>query len=111
IPRSSKLLAISDGRVLLVRRKKDGAWALPGGKRKDRRESPADCLRRELNEELPGLRAGPTHVWRRLRGRNPYSGRKMHHTIFRTTTANGSLVVGTRTRSKVPHGSTRTNGG
>src|SRR3954468_13128181 len=94
MPRSSKLLASSDGRVLLVRRKKDGAWALPGGKRKNRRESAAECLRRELKEELPGLKTGAAHVWRRLRGRNPITGRKMNDTIFQAAKVGGSLAIG-----------------
>jgi 8-oxo-dGTP diphosphatase len=44
-----------DGKILLAKRKKDdplkGKWEFPGGKI-ERNESPEDCLRRELHEEL-----------------------------------------------------------
>jgi 8-oxo-dGTP diphosphatase len=43
--KSSKLVAAKRGRVLLVRRKRDGLWMFPGG-RKRARESDKDCLRR-----------------------------------------------------------------
>jgi 8-oxo-dGTP diphosphatase len=44
-----------DGKILLAKRKKDdplkGKWEFPGGKIEGS-ESPEDCLRRELHEEL-----------------------------------------------------------
>lgn len=40
-----------------------GFWDLPGGGR-ERRESPEDCLLRELHEEF-GLRLGPAHLLHR----------------------------------------------
>ena len=55
--KASKLVAAKRGRVLLVRRKRDGLWMFPGG-RKRARESDKDCLRREIKEELPKLKTG-----------------------------------------------------
>jgi 8-oxo-dGTP diphosphatase len=49
--KSSKLVAAKRGKVLLVRRRSDGLWMFPGG-RKRARESDKDCLRREIKEEL-----------------------------------------------------------
>jgi 8-oxo-dGTP diphosphatase len=42
-----------NGAVLLVRRRSDGLWTFPGGKRKRASESVENCLKRELAEELP----------------------------------------------------------
>jgi 8-oxo-dGTP diphosphatase len=57
----SKLIRVTaaiierDGKILLAKRKKDdplkGKWEFPGGKIEGN-ESPEDCLRRELHEEL-----------------------------------------------------------
>jgi 8-oxo-dGTP diphosphatase len=55
--KSSKLVASKRGRVLLVRRRRDGLWMFPGG-RKHPRESAKDCLQREIKEELPNLKLG-----------------------------------------------------
>jgi 8-oxo-dGTP diphosphatase len=92
--KSSKLLIARKKRMLLVRRKKDGAWTFPGGKRKGRSETARRCLKRELREELPGLRLGKTKVWRKVKGKNPDTGTKMHHTIFKSARVRGSLTVG-----------------
>jgi 8-oxo-dGTP diphosphatase len=51
------MVAAKRGRALLVRRKRDGLWMFPGG-RKRPRESDKDCLRREIKEELPKLPLG-----------------------------------------------------
>jgi ADP-ribose pyrophosphatase YjhB (NUDIX family) len=59
--KSSKLVAAKRGQVLLVRRKRDGLWMFPGG-RKLARESDKDCLRREIKEELPKLKLGRLRV-------------------------------------------------
>ena len=56
--KSSKLVAAKRGKVLLVRRRSDGLWMFPGG-RKRARESDKDCLRREIKEELPKLKRPP----------------------------------------------------
>jgi NUDIX domain len=49
--RSSKLVAVRRGKVLLVRRRRDRRWMFPGG-RERARENEKDCLRREIREEL-----------------------------------------------------------
>jgi ADP-ribose pyrophosphatase YjhB (NUDIX family) len=64
--KSSKLVAAKRGRVLLVRRKRDGLWMFPGG-RKRARESDKDCLRREIKEELPKLKLGRVRLWKEVK--------------------------------------------
>ncbi len=62
---SCKLICRAGDRVLLLRRA-DGGWELPGGRAK-RRETPLECLARELHEET-GLALAPerlVHVWLR----------------------------------------------
>jgi 8-oxo-dGTP pyrophosphatase MutT (NUDIX family) len=44
------VISDTNGRVLLVQRRTDGTWELPGG-RLSREESPGAGLRREINEE------------------------------------------------------------
>ena len=53
-PKAAKLvIAAKDGRrVLLVRRRRDGLWTFPGGKRNGGSESLKECLSREIEEEL-----------------------------------------------------------
>ncbi len=95
MPKSSKLVAARrNGLVLLVRRKRDGLWTFPGGKRKQARESAKRCLRREIGEELPGLRLGPARLWRQIKGKNPISGRRMNDAIFVVTNVAGNLLIG-----------------
>ena len=53
--KSSKLVAVKRGRILLVRRRRDQLWMFPGGQKRER-ESEKDCLRREIKEELPKLK-------------------------------------------------------
>jgi len=93
MPKSSKLLAIKRGKVLLVRRKRDRLWMFPGG-RKRARESEKDCLRREISEELPKLKLGKVALWRELRARNRFSGTKMSDAIFIAKKASGNLAIG-----------------
>jgi 8-oxo-dGTP diphosphatase len=93
--KSSKLVAAKRGRVLLVRRKRDGLWMFPGG-RKLARESHKDCLRREIKEELPRLKLGRVRLWKEVKAKNRRSGRKMSDAIFVTAKASGRLTIGDR---------------
>ena len=91
--KSSKLLAIKRGKVLLVRRKRDRLWMFPGG-RKRARESDKGCLRREIGEELPKLRLGKLELWKEVTAKNRFSGRKMSDAIFVAKKASGRLTIG-----------------
>ena len=91
--KSSKLVAAKRGRVLLVRRKRDGLWMFPGG-RKRARESDKDCLRREIKEELPKLKVGRLRLWKEVKSKNVRSGRKMNDAIFVAAKATGRLMIG-----------------
>src|SRR6476661_1320904 len=91
--KSSKLVAAKRGRVLLVRRKRDGLWMFPGG-RKRARESAKDCLRREIKEELPKLKLGRVRLWKEVNAKNRRSGRKMSDAIFLARKASGTLKIG-----------------
>jgi 8-oxo-dGTP diphosphatase len=81
VAKSSKLVAIKRGRVLLVRRRRDRLWMFPGG-RKRATESDKQCLYREIKEELPKLKLGRLKLWREVEKRNRRSGRKMSDAIF-----------------------------
>jgi 8-oxo-dGTP diphosphatase len=91
--KSAKLVAVKRGRVLLVRRRSDGLWMFPGG-RKRPRETDLACLRREIKEELPKLKLGRLRLWREVKAKNKRSGRKMSDAIFVAKTAKGSLAIG-----------------
>ena len=91
--KSSKLVSVKRGRVLLVRRKRDGLWMFPGG-RKRARESDKECLRREMKEELPKLKLGRLRLWKEVKAKNSHSGRKMSDAIFVTAEASGRLTIG-----------------
>src|SRR6266404_5984817 len=93
--KSSKLVAAKRGRVLLVRRKRDGAWMFPGGRKRER-ESDKYCLRREIKEELPKLRLGRLRFWKEVKAKNRRSGRKLSDAIFVTSKASGHLTIGDR---------------
>jgi len=90
---SSKLVAAKRGRVLLVRRRIDGRWMFPGG-RKRPRETDKQCLRREIREELPKLKLGRLKLWKEVRARNNRSGRKMSDAIFIVSSVSGRLAIG-----------------
>jgi len=77
-PRAARLVALSgDGlKALLVKRRRDGRWAFPGGKRRTARESLRQCLRRELREELPELRVRNAVSGRRCQGPTATVGAK-----------------------------------
>ena len=91
--KASKLVAARHGKILLVRRRRDGLWMFPGG-RKRSRESERDCLRREISEELPKLRLGRLKLWKELKVKNKRSGRKMSDAIFIAGNAKGGLAIG-----------------
>ena len=91
--KSSKLIAVRSGKVLLVRRKRDRLWMFPGG-RKRTRESEKDCLRREIKEELPKLKLGRVRLWKEVKAKNRRSGRKMSDAIFVARKASGQLKIG-----------------
>ena len=91
--KSSKLVVVKRGKVLLVRRRRDRLWMFPGG-RKRARESEKDCLCREIREELPKLRLGRVRLWKELKATNRRSGRKMSDAIFVARKASGQLKIG-----------------
>jgi 8-oxo-dGTP diphosphatase len=91
--KSSKLIAVRSGKVLLVRRKRDRLWMFPGG-RKRTRESEKDCLHREIKEELPKLKLGRVRLWKEVKAKNRRSGRKMSDAIFVARKASGQLKIG-----------------
>jgi 8-oxo-dGTP diphosphatase len=91
--KSSKLVAAKRGRALLVRRKRDGVWMFPGG-RKRARESDKDCLRREIREELPEIKLGRLKLWKEVKAKNRRSGRKMSDAIFVAKKVSGRLAIG-----------------
>jgi 8-oxo-dGTP diphosphatase len=91
--KSSKLVASKKGRVLLVRRRGDKLWMFPGG-RKRGKETEKQCLRREIQEELPKLKLGRLELWKDVRVTNRRSGRKMSDAIFITNKVSGVLKIG-----------------
>ena len=91
--KSSKLVAAKRGRVLLVRRRRDGRWMFPGG-RKRQNENDKDCLKREIKEELPKLKVGRVRLWKEVKSKNRHSGRKMSDAIFIAKNASGHLAIG-----------------
>lgn len=91
--KSSKLVAAKRGRVLLVRRRCDGRWMFPGG-RKRQNENEKDCLKREIKEELPKLKLGRLRLWKEVKVKNRQTGRKMSDAIFITKKATGRLAIG-----------------
>ncbi|HEX7923014.1 NUDIX hydrolase [Bradyrhizobium sp. ma5] len=91
--KSSKLVAAKRGKVLLVRRRSDGLWMFPGGRRRAR-ETGKDCLKREIKEELPKLKLGRLSLWKEVTAKNKRSGRKMSDAIFIAKNAKGRLAIG-----------------
>ena len=91
--KSSKLVAAKRGRVLLVRRRRDGRWMFPGG-RKRQNENDKDCIKREIKEELPKLKVGRLRLWKEVKTKNHHSGRRMSDAIFIAKKASGQLAIG-----------------
>ena len=91
--KSSKLVAAKRGRVLLVRRRRDGLWMFPGG-RKRNNENEKACLKREIKEELPKLKLGRLRLWKEVKTKNHHSGRRMSDAIFIAKNASGHLAIG-----------------
>lgn len=91
--KSSKLVAVKRGRVLLVRRRRDRLWMFPGGRKRER-ETEKACLRREIREELPKLKLGGLKLWKEIEAKNRKSGRKMSDAIFIARKASGRLTIG-----------------
>ena len=91
--KSSKLVAVRKGLVLLVRRRVDGRWMFPGG-RKRGNEDERECIKRELKEELPKVKLGRLQLWKEVNRTNRLSGRKMSDAIFIAKKASGRLLIG-----------------
>jgi len=91
--KSSKLVAAKSGRVLLVRRRRDGRWMFPGG-RKRQNESDKACLKREIKEELPKLKLGRLRLWKEVKAKKRNSNGRMSDAIFITKRASGELAIG-----------------
>jgi len=91
--KSSKLVAAKKGRVLLVRRRRDGRWMFPGGRKRQNEDDEA-CLKREIREELPKLKLGQLRLWKEVKTKNRHSGRKMSDAIFIAKKASGHLLIG-----------------
>jgi 8-oxo-dGTP diphosphatase len=91
--KSSKLVAVKRGRILLVRRRRDRLWMFPGGQKRER-ESAKDCFRGEIKEELPKLKLGRIRLWKKVNGTNRHSGRTMSDAIFVVNKVSGDLTIG-----------------
>ena len=91
--KSSKLVAAKRGRVLLVRRRRDGRWMFPGGRKRQKEDDKA-CLKREIREELPKLKLGRLRLWKEVKAKNRHSGRRMSDAIFIAEKATGRLAIG-----------------
>jgi len=81
--KSTKLVVARKGKLLLVRRRKDRVWTLPGGKRKQPKEV---CLKREVREELPEIRFGGKLKRVSVRSRN--------QTLFVAKRVHGKPAIG-----------------
>jgi len=66
-------------RILLVRKK--NTWILPGGK-PNKGEHEVDCLFREMNEELPGLRLTITGYYSEFEGVTPHKGDVLEARVY-----------------------------
>src|ERR1700760_2121237 len=91
--KASKLIATKRGKVLVVRRRVDGLWMFPGGRRRPK-ETDRECIKREIAEELPSLKLGRLSLWKEIKETNRKSGRKMNDAIFIAAGTKGRLVIG-----------------
>jgi ADP-ribose pyrophosphatase YjhB (NUDIX family) len=91
--KSSKLVAAKRGRVLLVRRRRDGLWMFPGGRRRQN-ETDKACLKREIKEELPKLKLGRLRLWKEVKAKKQNSNGRMSDAIFIAERASGELAIG-----------------
>ena len=91
--KSSKIVVFLKGKLLLVRRRKDRKWTLPGGHRTNAAETAADCAKRELLEELPKVRVSSLKRWLTVH-RAKSDGSVKRQTVFVAPKAAGALIVG-----------------
>ena len=83
------------GRVLLIRRRDNGYWALPGGCQ-DLGETPAECARRECREET-GLEVRVTRLLGVFSSRRyayvnyPWKDNEFCHLLFQAVVTGGEL--------------------
>ena len=82
MPRAVKLLALRNGRPLLVYKGATGKWALPGGKVL-RGESDLAALRRELDEELAGVQVLRLQIWQTFTFRDERTRRRFEVVVYR----------------------------
>lgn len=73
------IASIKSKSILLVKKKE--VWILPGGKPKTE-ESDADCLIRELKEELPGIRVANLKFYGLFRGKSPHIGDNIRVKVY-----------------------------
>ena len=91
--KSSKLVAAKRGRVLLVRRKRDGLWMFPEDASAREKAIKIACAgRSKKNFRKSNLDA--LRLWKEVKAKNRRSGRKMSDAIFVTAKASGRLTIG-----------------
>jgi 8-oxo-dGTP diphosphatase len=89
--KSSKLVAVKRGKVLLVRRKRDRLWMFSGG-RKRARESEKDCFVGRSTRNCPSSGLGTSGLGE---GQEPVAqAKKMSDAIFISRKARGALTIG-----------------
>ncbi len=80
--RAVNAIIISDGRLLIVRKK--DSWILPGGKIEPG-ESDEECLRREMSEELPKLVISDLRYFAEFIGTTPHSKTELCAVVYLAT--------------------------